>query len=321
MVVAALLDAHFKHITEREGDGTWEDCTWCAGLEWYRICFDRTRPASHAEAEALRAASGEPPTGGSNQGDFARGVKARYGENLPVPVNGIANLHAALQPGFAASVQGSMSAFGSAHRLSVYDRNFNGAHCVLVVNINGTLYWCDPEAPATANVPVVISWSELAAFVNAFAGQHLVAPIFKPAPKEDPMLAIVTPLLGYTATIKPGSNIRVEPHIPAALVRRTGTTTTTVQRVVGYVVGDVDPGNQKNLWLGWLEGTEWRFTAIDNVMRTVAPVVTTDDGFTKATQDAAVAAAVAPLNSQIAVLQPLADIGSAAVAFIKRAVG
>ena len=71
-------------VSEREPDGTWEDCTWASGVmlanagtggDWY--ARDR------AEYEALRVAGGdgpaEKPGDGSNLGQLAAGMIARYG--------------------------------------------------------------------------------------------------------------------------------------------------------------------------------------------------------------------------------------------------
>lgn len=180
--------AEHQHISEREPDGSWEDCTWDAGLEWYRLCFDTSKPATHAEAQALRAASGEPPTGGSNIADFRRGVLKRYGVTLPPALSvGFAGLWSALQPGTAALVQGSMKAFGPAHRLSRYDRNFDGGHAVMVVRMNdsSSVWWCDPEGPRHGYNGEWVTKAELERFVRAFNGQHLVAKVGPPKTQAD----------------------------------------------------------------------------------------------------------------------------------------
>ena len=281
------------HISERESDGSWEDCTWDAGLEWYRDAFDPSKPATHAEAQSLRAASGEPPTGGSNMGDFIRGVKARYGRTLPADISNKSTL-TALKPGYVAMVQGSMSAFGPTHPLSKWQPGFDAGHAVwLARTLSGVLLWCDPLAPTTADVPVIVTEETVTKYVNAFAGRSIVAPALQwpDVPAGDPTVYPInlTPavVLGSTAVIKAQSNIRVDPKIAAAKVRTTAVDE-TVKNVVGYVTGDKDPANGKTDWLAWLEAGKWRYTAIDNVKSITAPV--TDDGYTKATQDAAVAA-------------------------------
>lgn len=283
------------HITEREPDGSWEDCTWMGGLEFYRDAIDPSKPATHAEGQALRAASGEPLTGGSNLGDFRKGVAARYHRTLPPAVSNKTIL-TALKPGYVGTVQGSMSAFGPLHPLSKWDRNFDAGHNVWVARTpGGVILWCDPEAPTTADVPVLISEDNLQRFVNAFAGEAIVAPALQwpgaPAgvSKVYPINLIPAVTLGSTAVIKAQSNIRVEPLIASSKVRTTSADE-KVSNVVGYVTGDKDPANGKTDWLAWLEAGKWRYTAIDNVKSITAPVVTADDGFTAQTQAAAVAA-------------------------------
>lgn len=303
--MTAGLPSHI-HITEREPDGSWEDCTWMASLEWYRDCIDPTRPATHAEGQALRAASGEPPTGGSNLGNFRKGVAVRYHRTLPAAISNKLVL-SALKPGMAATVQGSMSAFGPNHRLSVFDRNFDGGHDVYIANVGGKLLWCDPEAPTSANVPVTVSPAEVTAFVNAFPGEALVANVIQPQ-KGTSMQPLQNTLLNFDASIKPQSNIRAnEPKIASPLVRTTGAKPETVTDLVGTFHGDVDPANGSDIWYGWIEGNQWRFTAKDNVLSVTAPVAQQDDGFTKATQDAAVA-------SQKAADQAAIDAANAAAA-------
>ena len=83
---------YHEHITEREvahtwptgesDDSRWEDCAWVSAVEWARLTIKSAIPHSHAEAEALRHDAGEPPTGGSNPRDVARGIKRQRGENL-----------------------------------------------------------------------------------------------------------------------------------------------------------------------------------------------------------------------------------------------
>jgi len=279
------------HISEREADGTFEDCTWDSGLEFFRDAFDPSKPHTHAEAQALRAASGEPPTGGSNLGDFRKGVAARYRHTLPPAISNRGIL-TALKPGMVAVVQGSMSAFGPTNPLSKWDRNFDGGHAVWIGrHPDGTLLWCDPEAPTAAAVPIAISSSDVQKFVNAFAGQAIVAPALKwiTPPKEEPVEPITQYLPGYTAIINAQSNVRSAPHIAATLLRATATSESII--LIGTVKGDVDPGNGKDVWYMWWKNGRYEFTALDNVRDVKAPAGgVVDDGYTKATQDAAVAA-------------------------------
>jgi hypothetical protein len=276
------------HISEREADGTWEDCTWDSGLEFYRDAIDSSVPATHTEAQALRKASGDTMTGGSNLGDFRKGVAARYHDTLPAAISNKGIL-TALKPGYCAAVQGSMSAFGPTHRLSVYDRNFDGSHQVYLARLlDGTLLWCDPEAPTSAAVPVVVSAAEVTKFVGAFAGQAIVAPIKSLSVKEGPV-DLITYTPGYTADVKSGSNVRSAPLISATKYH--ATTAPMPVQVIGTVKGDVDPANGSNIWYALFHEGRVEYTAKDNVVNIKPAAVAVDDGFTKATQEAAVLAA------------------------------
>lgn len=287
-----MLDAGFRHITEREPDGTWEDCTWAAGLEWFRLCYDESIPATHVEMQALRAASGEPLTGGSNIGNLRDGIRARYNVTVVGVISGIAALKAALKPNHTAVIQGSMTAFGPSHHLSVWQPSFDGAHAVLLTNIGGALYWCDPEAPAGADVPVRTSWAEVDNFVNAFAGQHLVAPIKQPVVvKEDIMPVLITYTPGYTAEVKSLSNIRSGPAGTATKLRMVPANANEKVVLTGTVRGTVDPATGSDVWYCWYGASGWEYTAKDNLING-KPASGPPSAFTAATQAAAVTAAV-----------------------------
>ncbi len=222
-------------------------------------------------------------------------MAARYHHTLPAATPA-RNILTDLKPGYCATVQGSMSAFGPLDPLSKYDRNFDGAHDVYIARTpGGVLLWCDPEAPTTADVPVIVTPAQVQKFVNAFNGEAIVAPALKwpgviaKDPTVYPINLIPVVVLNSTAVVKAQSNIRDEPRIAAVKVRTT-TADETVRNVIGYVTGDKDPANGKTDWLAWLEAGKWRYTAIDNIKSITPPAATADDGFTKATQDAAVLA-------------------------------
>ncbi len=315
MAVPTLLDkADHIHISEREADGSWEDCTWDAGLEWYRVTRDKSKPATHAEAQELRKASGKPPTGGSNQWDFRRGVKARYKVDLDLPISGFAALWAALEPGNAASVQGSMKAFGPTHPLSRYDRNFDGAHDVFVARTDATdtVWWCDPEAPNPAGPSYQgerVSKADLKRFVDAFNGEHLIGRLTS-APKESDMPALTTYLPGFTADIKPESNVRAEPSGTATKLRTTPKTPVEPVVLTGTVKGSVDPGNGSDVWYTWWKNGRWEYTAKDNILNIKNPAAQPPVVIDCATQvktavDAAIAAA--KVHEEAAVATAVAD--------------
>lgn len=277
------------HISEREADGTWEDCTFDSGLEFYRDAIDPTRPATHAEAQLIRKASGIPMTGGATIGDFRRGVKARYGKDIPAAISARLIL-SALKPGYVAIVQGSMAPFGSTHELSKWDRNFDGAHSVWMGrHPDGTLLWCDPLAPTTAAVPVVISTTNVTKFVNGLVGGNaVVAPALRWPQKEIAMPALTSYLPGYTITIKSGSNIRKDPSDNQTPIRTL--TKAETWAIIGTVAGEPLAG--VSVWyVRWNAG---RYEYVNKNGVTAGPTApAVDDGYTKATQDAAVAKAKA----------------------------
>lgn len=285
-----ILPYWHKHVSERQ-PGAWIDCTWDSGVEFVRLTHDKSIPATHAEGDALRAATGD--TGGSNIGDLRKGIRARYGYWTPLPISGFADLWAALKPGTAAVVQGSMAAFGPSHRLSRFDPTFDGGHASLVIRLDGNdrVWWCDPEGPATGYIGEWMAKAELSAFVKAFAGQHIVAPIITAAAQEGNVdLKTYTP--GHTADVKPTSNIRSAPKIGATAYHSAIAKALPVQ-VIGTVVGDVDPANGSNVWYALWHDNRVEYTAKDNIINLKATTVAADDGYTKATQDAAVAEATA----------------------------
>ena len=304
------------HISEREPDGSWEDCTFDSGLEFYRDAIDSTRPATHAEAQAIRAASGKGPTGGADLDDFRKGVAARYHKTLPASISNKAIL-TYLTPGMCATVQGSMSAFGPTDPLSKWDRNFDGGHAVYVANVDGTLLWCDPEAPTTAAVPVAITRSQLQKFVNAFAGRAIVAPI-KALQKETNVFNLITALPGYTAAVKPQSNIRADSRIAATKFRTVGATAEPVT-LVGTVSGDKDPSNNSTVWYVWWKNGRWEFTAQDNIVNVARP----SGGLTQADVDKAVAASneAAKLALNAAVGKAMQDATTAEKARVRGILG
>lgn len=197
MTVPAILYAH-KHITEREGahrwpDGrydnsAWEDCTWCSGVEFARLTLNPAIAATHAEAELLRAASGEDTGSGSNEFDLKRGFLKRYKKDLGTPIYGFANLWAALTPGKVAIVGGSMGGFPVGHPLRRFDPGFAGAHRVLVARYSASdlVWWCNPLAPqGTGYLGEVVTKSDLYRFVHQInAGQFVGRIIPKPVIQE-----------------------------------------------------------------------------------------------------------------------------------------
>lgn len=200
--------ANHVHVSEREiahnwpdgrwDNASWEDCFWCSFVEWLRITQRASIPATHAEAEALRAASGEDTGSGSNPMDGNRGAAKRYGLG-PFPiVRGTSALWSAMTPGTAACVAGSMGAFPDGHPLRRHDPAFNSGHCIFAARVDAQdrVWWCDPLAPS-GYVGEWVSKADFLAFVGALEnGGHFVAPLLaRPnvtePPQEDPNVRVV----------------------------------------------------------------------------------------------------------------------------------
>lgn len=289
------LPSWHVHVSEREPDGTWEDCTFDSGLEWYRLCHDRSKPATHAEAQAIRNAAGLPQTGGGTIADLRRGIKARYGKDIPTGITGWTTLWSALKPGTAAVVQGSMKAFGSTHRLSRWDKNFDGGHAVMCIRLDSTdrVWWCDPLAPTGTYKGEWVTKAELQKYVTGLAGWHLVAPLLpEPVPVMEEDMILSKNLPGYRITVIAGSNIRKDPSLKNAPWRKT----TAVENwtIIGAVAGEkVAPSLSPDWFVRWT-GTRWEYIHKNGVSSgPIAPLAQAD-------VDKAVAAAVAPLNAKIA---------------------
>jgi hypothetical protein len=196
-----VIPANHVHVSERESahfwpdgrfdDKGWEDCLWVAAVEVARLCFSPAIPATHKEAEALRADSGEPPDGGSNTTNLRDGIKKRYRwtEGFGV-VTGFAELWAALVPGTAAVVAGSFAGFPYGHPLRRWDPTYIGGHAVTAIRVDdgSAVWWCDGLAPAKDYRGQWVTKAQLERFVNSFAGRHFVAPMLS----EDAMPALVT---------------------------------------------------------------------------------------------------------------------------------
>lgn len=96
--------------TEREPDGSWEDCTWCSGICLGNAAHEaKVYPPTQAEYEALRKASGDTMVGGSSLRDLQAGMLARWGWTGHLLVRPTWSLvWSALKPNVGAVVQGSM---------------------------------------------------------------------------------------------------------------------------------------------------------------------------------------------------------------------
>jgi len=183
------LPTSHVHISEREGahywpdgrydDALWEDCAFDTAVEWARVVRNPAIPATHVEAEALRADAGLGPSGGATIDVVRAGLGKRYGFSGTKAV-GFAALWAALVPGTAACVQGRMGAFPAGHTLRRHLPSFTGIHQVTAFRLDATdrVWWCDPLGPAGTYNGEWVSKYNLALYVNAFAANgHTVAPL------------------------------------------------------------------------------------------------------------------------------------------------
>lgn len=236
MTLPAILWAH-DAISEREpahywpdgrwDNARWEDCIWDSTVMWLRIVRDAKIPATHYESERLRQASGEDTHSGSNPVDVATGVWNRYKWTTPPRITGWTALRAALQPGFAAVIQGSMGAFPYGHRLRRFDAAFAGAHAVMGVKVDAQpRYWVtDPLAPEGSYQGEWWSEAELRRFVQALSGaSHLVAKI-----KPKPAVVVPKPV--------PVQVVRVSGYFWDYTIHGTRTAGYTISRRQRYTAG------------------------------------------------------------------------------------
>lgn len=150
-----LLGFDHQHVSEREvahqgpcgwDDGRWENCLDVAVIEFVRATGHPEIPATHAEAEELRCASGLPATGASNFTAIRAGVKARYGLALPPVVKGATAIWTALAPGTAAVIIGAGSPGG-------HQAGFTAGHAITAFRLDpvDAVWACDGLAPASYN--------------------------------------------------------------------------------------------------------------------------------------------------------------------------
>lgn len=219
-----------RHVSERESvhyweDGrfdnsAWEDCFWDVLIEFLRDTTRASIPATHDEAEALRAASGENTWSGSNTSDGNKGILRRY--KLPpfARVTDI-DLWPALKPGYAASVAGNMGVFPDGSHWRRHDPEFDDFHRLYIARVDSQarVWVCDPLAPASYQGEWM-SRADLLRFVGGMPGyDHWVAKLL-PKPELPPTDTTPTakvrvepgafwqydvrgnPTIGYAATVR-----------------------------------------------------------------------------------------------------------------------
>lgn len=240
----------------RWDNAAWEDCGWCALVMWLRARgYDI--PSTHAEAEALRAASGEDVISGSNFGDLRQGVKSRYpaiwAEVGPMASTvGLNAIWAALKPGTGAICNGSMGAFPSGHHWRRWDDQFAGGHSVFVARLDNQdrVWWMNPQAPNSFQGEWM-SKSDLFTYMGAWSS--IIGDLAEEQGGD--MTVPVSEYVVGTATVQPPpddaaagrkANIRSQPVLGAATLLR-AVKNEAWTGVVGWVDGDLDSGSRK--WL------------------------------------------------------------------------
>lgn len=306
MALPAVLWMH-EHVTEREGahrwpdgqydDSHWEDCTWMSGVEFARATIRTSIPATHAEGELLRDASGESPLGGSNDINLQTGIRRRYGKSLP-RIFGFSTLWAALRPGTGAVVAVDMGHFPYGHRLRRFSPSFTGNHRVFVARYDSgdDAWWCDPLAPTgTGYVGERVTKAELRTAVIGTAGQFVSPLLAKPvaaATSGDNVPTILSYTPGYKGRVEnaAGARVRTAPAKTAATIRIVPAGKAETWTVVGYAKGEVLSGSER--WLARVNAGRWEYTHSSNVSSVTAPPDVA----------AAVLAATTPLKASVASL-------------------
>lgn len=180
-----MLD--LKLVSEREPDGSWEDCTWATGVMLANWMVGENRyPATRAEYEGLRFdATGirEARGDGSNYTELATGLLTRY--NI-APVRMGTGWAAALEAapvGQALALQGLYGKLPSRLRIT----GFTGGHSVLWIRDqadSGLLY--DPLALA-GSAPRRATNAEMKAYFEGLSGARWIAAREREA-WRDPMI-------------------------------------------------------------------------------------------------------------------------------------
>lgn len=169
---------HPAQVTERESDGSWEDCVWTTGVMIQNAAHAATvAPTSRAEYEALRVDGGDGPAehtnDGSNYIQLVHGMLGRYGW---APTLGTGRQWATVQailaaPGTAMGIQGSLRTLST--HLRRWDPGSTVSHSVFVENDGNGLWWMNPLAPASYPGEYV-SWADVQHFYEGLDNAAIV---------------------------------------------------------------------------------------------------------------------------------------------------
>lgn len=262
------------HVSEQQA-GADLDCLWMSAIEWLRECRRPSIPATHAEGDRLRAASGD--TGTSNMTNLRIGVARRYASiDLPPSQVGFAQLWEKLTPGRMALVSGKLTNM-TKHYRRWYPNYTKGHSCTVTRTGPGPddLWWCDPGAPPGYDGEPITK-DQLRAFIGNYGYPNLVGtrvilpPPPPPATMEDDMPALTSYIPGYTAVIKKDASVRAEPKLTGEKLR--GTSTKESWTVTGWVDGETFSGSTQ--WLTRFHQGKWEYTVKANVIEgPTAPIL------------------------------------------------
>lgn len=154
-------------------DGHVEDCVVCSILMEY-LASGGKAPATLAEAEAIRAAGGAPPTGGVSTQQAVAGTTKRYGFT-PTIATTPGSIIAAAKPGQSLTVSGHLSNFPAGHRLRRWSPAFTGGHRIYAQVEDAAIWWIDPLGAAPYKGEAV-TLAELSTFAQGGTG-GTVAPL------------------------------------------------------------------------------------------------------------------------------------------------
>lgn len=161
-------------VSEREADGSWEDCTWASGVMLANSVEGADKyPGTRREYESLRVAGGEEERegdgDGSHYGQLEVGLAKRY-ELYPFVLSGAGAVQA-IPVGAAAAVQGLVLELPP--RLQI--TGFRGAHSVFVIRRSFDVFlWFDPLRAKGAK-PVLASLREVQKYFEALRGAKILA--------------------------------------------------------------------------------------------------------------------------------------------------
>ena len=263
------------HCTERESDGSFEDCVPCSGvmLANARAGAD-IHPVTKAEYEGLRDDGKPKLLDFMSLVELNVGLKKRYGFNGPIVV-GKEAVWNALKPGMAAAALGFLKNFPAGHKLRRHGPNMMKGHCVYVARLDQTetVWWIDPLAPTHVKdaagvlrryIGDVATRQDLATFQASSDGDEaLLSPIAK-VQEGEPMLLFEAMVFD----IGPGTTLFQSPSTAAPKIG------TTADAHVVTSVGT--PFSGTGLARDW-KAIRWETGVPDNVFKEKVVYVRTVD--------------------------------------------